>query len=339
MKRLRYILMSIIVLGIAGFAGAAGPVTLTSAGDLYSVSTRDNQVVVTARYADGTSSELFIPQSAAAVEDSLQVGVDENTGALYVLWQKMTGMESRLRIAGYVDGTWIGPFTFAGNDGTAAFNPEFMIHRATTMITEEAAESEEAVVTELSATVLHLVWWSQVSEEDAGVAQYAALPVTTEGLPQFAKMERTALTDFLPYGIVCFDITGGDNLKHPKLLMDPKTGNPHIFATDFANCVFQIFELRPEVVDDEAEVTKRRRQIIILRRPSTIALRPDLPLGTATLVVGGGLKMIIHWDGDLENTLQYLELDEEGESGIKTLLLDELVNHERAVDLIRDLTN
>ncbi len=339
MRRVRYILMSIIVLGTAGFAGAAGPVTLTSAGDLYSVSTRDNQVVVTARYADGTSSELFIPQSAAAVEDSLQVGVDEHTGAMYVLWQKKTGMEARLRMAGYVDGTWIGPVTFAGNDGTAAFNPEFMIHRATTLITEEAAEGEEPVVTELSATVLHLVWWMQVSEDDPGAAQYAALPVTDEGLPQFGKIEQTALTDFLPYGIVCFDIVGGDNLKHPKLLMDPKTGNPHIFATDFANCVFQIFELRPEVVDDQEELTKRRRQIIILRRPSTIALRPDLPLGTATLVVGGGLKMIIHWDGDEEDTLQYLELDEDGTSGVKTLLLDEIVNHEQAVELIRDLIN
>ena len=90
-------------------------------------------------------------------------------------------------------------------------------------------------------------------------------------------MEPIALIDFLPYGIVCFDITGGENLKHPKLLMDPKTGNPHVFATDFDNCVFQIFELRPEVVEDEEVLTKRRRQIIILRSPSTIALRPDLP--------------------------------------------------------------
>ncbi len=47
-------------------------------------------MVVTARYADGTVSELFVPQSAAAIEDSLQVGVDEATGAVYVLWQKKT---------------------------------------------------------------------------------------------------------------------------------------------------------------------------------------------------------------------------------------------------------
>ena len=339
MKGIRFFLMSVIVLGMAGIAGAAGPIALTSAGDLYSVSTRDNQVVVTARYADGEVSELLIPQSAAAIEDSLQVGVDEETGALYVLWQKLTGMDARLRIATYVDDTWVGPTTFAGNDGTAAFNPQFMVHHATSQFVDETVDGEEPVVTEFNSTFVHIVWWNQLSEDDPGVAQYASLPVSDAGILQFSKMERVALTDFLPYGIVCFEIDGGDNLKHPKLLMDPKTGNPHIFATDFANCVFQIFELRPVVVDDEEVQTKRRRQIIILRSPSTIALRHDLPLARTKLEVGSGLNLIIHWDGDLEGSLHYLELDEEGLSEIKTLMLDELVSHEKAVDLIRDLAN
>ena len=122
MKEVRYFLIAVVVLGIAGIAGAVGPMTLTGAGDLYRVATHDNQVVVAARYADGTVSELVVPQSANAVADSLQVGVDEVTGALYVLWQKKTGMDARLRLAGYLDGTWIGPTTFAGNDGTAAHN-------------------------------------------------------------------------------------------------------------------------------------------------------------------------------------------------------------------------
>jgi hypothetical protein len=97
MRGVRAILIAVIALGVAGVAGAAGPMTLTRGGDLYSVATVDNQVVVTARYADGTEEELFVPQSAAAVEDSLQVGVDPATGALYVAWQKKTDMEARLR--------------------------------------------------------------------------------------------------------------------------------------------------------------------------------------------------------------------------------------------------
>jgi hypothetical protein len=339
MRGLRYILIAAVALGVAGISAAAGPMTLTSAGDLYAVGQRDNQVVVTTRYADGTVSELAVPQSANAIADSLQVGVDEATGALYVLWQKKTGMEARLRLAGYLDGTWIGPTTFAGNDGTAAYNPQLLVHRALSVITEDGDEGEEPVVTELATTFLHLTWWSQVSDDDIGIARYAAIALDEEGVPQFRSMEPVDLVDLIPYGITCFDIEVGDNLKHPKLFIDPKTGNPHVFATDLSNCIFAILELSPEVVDDDTGTEKRRRQIIILRQAATIALRSDLPFATGRLEVGGGLKLIMHWDGDEGDLLHYLELDEEGISETKSLPLDEMLNHEQAVDLIRGLTN
>ena len=339
MRGIRYILIAAIALGVAGISAATGPMTLTSAGDLYAVARHDNQVVVTARYADGTLSELVGPQSANAVADSLQVGVDEATGALYVLWQKKTGMAARLRVAGYLDGTWIGPTTFAGNDGTAAYNPQLLIHRAVSVITEDGDEGEEPVVTELATTFLHLTWWSQTSEDDIGVARYAAVAINDEGVPQFRGMAPVNLIDLIPYGIACFDIQVGDNLKHPKLFIDPKTSNPHVFATDLSNCIFQILELRPEVVEDDSGDDKRRRQIIILRQGATIALRSDLPLATGKLEVGGGLKLIMHWDNDEDDILNYLELDEEGISETKSLPLGEVLSHEQAVDLIRGLTN
>ena len=65
MRGIRICLIAAIALGVAGVAGAAGPMVLTSGGDLYSAGTRDNQIVITARYADGTISDLFVPQSAA----------------------------------------------------------------------------------------------------------------------------------------------------------------------------------------------------------------------------------------------------------------------------------
>ena len=338
MKEVRYFLIAVAVLGIAGIAGAVGPMTLTGAGDLYRVATHDNQVVVTARYADGTVSEFVVPQSAAAVADSLQVGVDEATGTLYVLWQKKTGMDARLRLAGYLDGTWIGPTTIAGNDGRAAYNPQLLIHRAVSVITEDGDEGEEPVVTELATTFLHISWWSQASEEDIGIARYAAVAINDQGKPEFWNMAPVDLIDLLPYGIACFDIEVGDNLKHPKLFIEPKTGNPHVFATDLANCIFQILELGTEVIDEETGAGKRRRQIIILRQGAIIALRSDLPLATGRLTAGGS-KMIMHWDDDESDALHYLELDEEGISETKILPLDETLSHEQAVDLIRDLTN
>jgi hypothetical protein len=339
MRGIRVCLIAAIALGVAGVTGAAGPMVLTSDGDVYSVATRDNQVVLTARYADGTVSELFVPQSAAAVESSLQVGVDEATGAVYVLWQKLTGLDARLRLAGYIDGTWIGPRTFAGGDGTAAINPVMLIHRPVSKIVDGFDEDGEPVVTELATTFLHLAWWSQASEDDGGFAKYAALELDENGVPQFNDMQPVELQGLFPFGIACFEFEASENLRHPKLFIDPQSNNPHIFATDFGDCFFQILEIVPVVEDDVPDFGKRRRQIIILRKASMIALQPDLPLSKGRLVVGSGLKMLMYWDGDEEDLVQYLELDEEGLFETKNLYLDEKLNHEMAVELIRELAH
>jgi hypothetical protein len=245
-------------------------------------------------------------------------------------------MDARIRLAGYLDGTWIGPVTFAGNDGTAASNPQMILNRVVSTYDEDVEGEEEPVEVEIATTFLHLTWWSKTSEEDVGAAQYMPVPIDEDGTPIFREAEPVSLIDFLPYGIACFDIGPAENLKHPKLLMDPRSGNPNVFATDLNSCLFQIFELRPEVVEDTT--TKRRRHIIILRNPSTVALRPDLPLAATKIEVGSGLKLIMHWDGD-EETLQYLELDRDGLSETKSLSLDETLSHEQAVELIRGLTN
>jgi hypothetical protein len=339
MRGIRTCLIAAIALGVAAVSGAAGPMALTQDGDLYMAGTRDNQVVVTVRYVDGTVEELPIPQSAAAVEGSLQVGVDETTGAVYVLWQKNTDMDARLRLAGYLDGTWIGPRTFAGGDGTAALNPAMLIHRAVSMVETGSDDDGEPVVETLVTTFLHLAWWSRFSEDDPGLAMYAAIEIAGNGVPQFSDMVPTELHDLFTFGVACFEFEANENLYHPKLFIDPGTNNPHILATDFGDCFFQILEIVPTVEEenDEPGFAKRRRQIIILRQARMIALRPDLPLAKGKLVVGGGLRLFMHWDGDADDLVRYLELDEEGLYEAKTLVLDDKVDHEIAIELIRGL--
>jgi hypothetical protein len=145
-------------------------------------------------------------------------------------------------------------------------------------------------------------------------------------------MEPVELFDLLPWGNACFEFEASDNLRHPKLFIDPQSGNPHVFATDLASCHFQILELIP--VFEELD---RNFQIIILRHASMIALRPDLPLKSGNLEVGTGLKIVMHWDDVEESLLYYLELDPQGASEPKALALDENLNHEQAVSLIREL--
>jgi hypothetical protein len=338
MRGIRAVLIAVVALAIAGVAGAGGPMTLTKSGDLYRVSKVDGQLVVSAEYADGTLAELPVPQSDIAVRDSLQVGVDETSGALFVLWQKNTGLDAKVRIATFVDGTWIGPYTIAGNDGTAAFNPQLMVHRARNEIVEDPVENEEPEVTVFETTFIHIAWWRQLSEDEPGTAMYAWLPVASDGTPQLDSMDETVLSDLLPYGTTCFEVEDTDNLKHPKLFVDPQSRIPHIFLSDYLGCAFQIMELRPVVVDIAEDLTKRRRQIIILRHGRTVAMRRDLPLASAKMEIGGDLSILMHWDG-ADDTLLYLELDPDGISETKSLALSDELDHERAVELIRGLTN
>jgi hypothetical protein len=326
----------VLLLSVAGIA-AAGQMTLTRSGDLYRVDKVDGALVVTSVLADGTVEELMVPQSGAAVPNSLQVGVDEASGTLYVLWQRSKNITGKVRLAAYREGTWFGPRTVAGNDGTVAFNPQMLLHRAKTKIIEEAAEGEDPVEIELATSFVLLTWWSQVSEEDPGVARYASIPLRADGLPWFDDMASEILADRLPYGYACFDLEPTDNLKHPKLFLDPRSGNPHVFATDLAHCVFQILELRPEVEIIDDGFNKRRRHVVVLRSGAMIALRRDLPFASAKLEVGGDLSLIMHWDG-IEGLLHYIELDREGISEPKSLILGPTLNHEQAVELVRGLT-
>ncbi len=339
MKGFRFILIAVIALGLAGSAGAAGPMALTRDGDLYSVTAHETRLVVTARLADGPVIDFVVPQSAAAIADSLQVGVDEASGSLYVVWQTRTGIHANVKLAAYVDGTWIGPVTIGGFDGYAASNPQLLVHRATSVVTEEMLVGDQPSYTEVATTFLHLGWWSQAGDQDKGKARYLAIPLEADGSFYTGDLQAVDLAELLPYGVACFDIDASDNLNHPKLFIDPQSRKPHIFVTDYAECAFQIMELRPvviEEIDDAGE--KRRRQIIILRHGSTIAMRRNLPLATAKLEIGTDLSIVMHWDEGVDQ-LKYILLDKDGTSETKSLMIDQLLTHENAVELIRGLTN
>ena len=147
----------------------------------------------------------------------------------------------------------------------------------------------------------------------------------------------------LPYGFACFELAATDNLKHPLLILDPKTGNPCVFAADLEFCLFRILELRPEVVEDSEadDANKRRRHITVWNTDQVFAMRKELPLATARIEVGSHRTLIMHWDEKVDDTsiLKYLELDTEGVSETHSLALGKDLSHEQAVDLIRGLTH
>ena len=326
MRRARATLIAILLVGMA-MTAAADDMVLTRNGELYRVVPSDDGLVVNHRFTDGTVAEYLIPQTAGIAATSMQVGVDELTGALFVAWQKDDDLDASIEIAWLADEWWIGPYTIAGGDGTAAENPQMMLDRIVTVVEDEGEPVEVAT------TFLHLVWWSYVEDRDDGSAYLASIQVDENGNPQIDAFQALALSDLLPYGIGCEAIEGAAGLAHPKVFVDPQSGSPHIFATDFSNCLFQILKIDYEVVEEWIGEIKRRRHIVLLGHQSMIAANPDIFLSTAKVEVGHGLDVVMYWD--IEDAIAYVQLDENGVPPVQSLTYGEGLTHEQAVERVR----
>lgn len=340
MRYASVVLISALVTAVA-LPAAAGDMTLSrSTGTLYRLSDSDDGLVVNARYADGVMTTSAIPQTTASVMSSLNVAVDPASGGVYALWQEDDSeFHSRIRFAYLLDGTWSGPFTLAGDDGTDARNPQMMFDHVVTDVEVPAAEEGgDPTIETVATSFVHMVWWSHLGEGDSGAAFYVGLPLADDGRPDFSHFAPAPLTDLLPYGIGCHGLDGdAHNLTFPKLFLDPQSGNPHVFATDFSQCLFQILRIMYDVVeeDDPATGLKRRRHIADWRSEEMIGVNPSLPLSTATAEVGHNLSIVLYWDAD--QAVDYMQMSEDETSEIRSLPLGADLSHEQAVDLIRTL--
>ena len=98
MRRARAILIAILLVGTA-VSATAGDMVLTRNGELYRVAPTDEGLVVNHRFTDGTSDEYLIPQTSGVAATSLQVGVDELTGAIFVAWQRGVDADATIEMA------------------------------------------------------------------------------------------------------------------------------------------------------------------------------------------------------------------------------------------------
>jgi len=330
MRGPRAALIAILLVGVSAVA-TAGDMTLTRTGELYRVAPSDYGFILSHRLTDGTVTESLIPQTAGLVGNSVQVGVDEQTGMVIVAWQTGQNLEASVQIAWLVDGTWTGPFTIAGADGTAAESPEINLDRVVTVVDDDGEPVEVAT------TFVHLVWWSYVETRDDGSAYLASIPLADSGEPELDGVEAVALSDLLPYGVGCDGIQDAEGLAHPKIFTDPQSGSPHVFATDFSNCVFQILRINYDVVDYWDGDVKRRRHIVLLGHASMIAANPDMVLASVKVEVGHGLDVVMYWDVD--DAIAYVQLDENGVPPTQHLYYGDTLTREQAMEMVRSLVH
>lgn len=332
MRRVTCLIACGLLLTAAG--AAAGPMTLTPSGDLYRASLSANGLEISHRPATGNVTQLLVPQTTGITASALNLAVDPASGSLFVLWQRDDDGAARVEFAAWTGGTWYGPFTMAGGDGSVARFPEMLIDRTTTTIdVPPDGDDGEPTTVEVSTTFLHIVWWHSFSAEEGGSAYLVSLPLFEDGMPDLDAFAPVALSDLLPYGIGCSGLGETEELAHPRLFFDPQSGNPHVLATDLRECLFQILQISYDVVEDP--VTKRRRHITVWNTEGMIGVDAALPLGTARVEAGRDLSVVLYWDA--AEAVEYLRLTESESSGIQALALGEDLNREQAVELIRGL--
>jgi hypothetical protein len=327
MRRKLVTLMAAVTLLGGGYA-LASDMTLARDGGLYRVIDTGDELVVSQTTGAGTVVETPVPQTNGIIATSLLIRVDEATGTTVVVWQQGTDEMAQVFLATLREGTWFGPYPVAGGGSISAANPALLVHRVTDVVDEEEGPVE------YSTAFLHLAWWEGLETEDGGAAYYAAATLDDQGAPDLSEFNPLHLSDLIPFGIGCYAIDDPSILAHPRLFIDPETGDPHILAVDVPSCLFQILQLEP-ALEEWVGGPKRRRHTIVLGYHEMIAIDLSLPMHAATVEVGHDLTVVMHWD--TEEGINYVLLDEDGWSEARVLALTEQLDHEKAVELIRGL--
>jgi len=329
MRRTLGIALAVSFLG-AVFAGAAvGTMTLDRSGTLYRVAPADTGLAITMSVPGEEPAVVRIPQTEGIDVSQSVMAFDNRSRTVVIAWQEDDGDISRIQLATYHHGTWFGPVALTGLDGVSAANPSLLVHTAVTHL-----EDETTVVT----TFIHLAWWAgAIDGAGEGYAMYAAIRLDDQGVPAVDEADPVALRTLLPFGIVCGMQDNNASLAHPKLFIDPQTGDPHALFVDTTSCMFEIVRLHEELPaqDDDTITAQRRGHVVVFGVRKDISIPPGLRLRGTQFVVGHNLSVVGYWDG--ESGIDYILMGNAGWSEIRTLRVDDTLSHEQAVGLIRQL--
>ncbi|MCK5378794.1 MAG: hypothetical protein KAJ78_05285 [Acidobacteria bacterium] len=332
MRRLIFALALVVLVGSAGFA-QADPMVLTTQGHLYKVWLADEGLVLNHSGPDIDTEEAVIPQTAGLQLDGVILVVDEATATPLILWTDSLDGLSSVHLAALVDGAWYGPTVLGGEDGTTLSNTHALIHTISTVI--EGDDGSEPEI--LETTFLHTVWWRHDDVTALGHAVYFPIPLDSNGMPLLDEAEAHHLENLLPFGFGCDNNPDVEGLTSARFFIGAG-GLPQLFTPDFADCVFHLLGIDYEIeeIDPPGTDGKRRRQIAVFNTGEVMmAIPPDISLETSKMFLGRDNSVLIYWD--TEDAVEWILSGTEGWTDTKSLLLGDDIDHEQAVELLRQL--
>jgi len=335
----RFIYCSVLLLLLSAGVLNAGPMALTTDGQLFKVWVSPEEGLVLSHVAAGAEDENFvIPETVGLTLDSVEIAIDENTGNVFIVWSDDRDQVSLIRLVVLSRGAWFGPETLGGADGVSASNPQLLLDESRQLVPSDDPDVDPVLDVQ---TFLHVVWWREDNGDEGGHALFFPLRLDDDGLPLFDESMPVDLQDLLPFGMGCDSAPDVEALAHPQLLR-ASDGHPLLFATDFSNCVFHLLSISYEVLDEDDEdmpnPEKRRRQIAVFNTDDAVmAIPPEIDLPQSKMLLGSDYSVLLFWD--TPNGISWLISTEAGWSEVSSLDVGEELSHEQAVNLIRGLVH
>ncbi len=330
------ICLAVFLATVAMVASAGTPnIALGPDGTLYRLEAVDGQLSIAVERAEQDTDVIPVPQTTGIEASSLLLDVDPATGTVVAVWQETPAEDlSRIMLATWHGGTWFGPVAVAGEDGVTSVHPSLLVHDTKLTATDDDGN---LVIMGIESRI-HMAWWQDPAADDGGSAYYASTVLDENGVPDMESWDPVSMGSLAPWGSGCSLGEDATGLTYPRLFVDAQSGDPHLIFADLPNCMFGIVRLAEEATpdgDDEPATSQRRRNVIVFGLRKMVFIKPGLPLNDADFEVGHNLSIALYWNAG--DALQYITLDEDSWSDIKSLKLGDHLSREDAVNLVRRL--
>ena len=289
------------------------------------------------RAQDGATTLSILPGSESYQEKrGLQLGYDEQTGALLLLWTEDISAYSHIRIGVLRDGVWTNSPLLPSQGISRAFNPEMRItHQRVTYLDED-----DAVVAKTSS-IVSVVWWEEAAAYQARFAvlfldQAAFDPanLAVYDLPVLTGGAGATQYGDVPSGAYMYPSLQADGLSGALLASyaDLQAGSHRVLSIRFPD-----FQGKPSE-EGNAEWKRRHIPIVGIVSGGPLAdMTPRLPPGAKRekgvgTSIGSGYRPTLYWLD--ESSLKYTRLGASAWEPVRSIAIDETMTYERALELV-----
>lgn len=291
----------------------------------------------TTQTQDGTVTSQILPDSISTQDKhGLQLGFDEQTSTLLLVWTEDVSAFSHIRVGVFHDGTWTNSALLPKQGIARAYNPKMQItHQKVSYL-----DDHDQVVTKTSS-ILSVIWW----EEGAGLqARMATLFLDETGFDpaNLAIYDVPSLTGGQAASVYN-DVPSGAYL-YPSLQPDGLNGAVLVSYADLHSDQEKV--LRVSFPDDQGKPSDsgslkwQRRHIPIVGVMGDVPLPRKVPdmkdknfaIGTT---IGSGYRPTLYWRD--ANSLKYTRVEGSDWSEIRSIAINDTTTYEKALALVSEM--